>query len=79
VGISVNAGYRPFLGVLLQGERPGSHTILVACVAITNILLNAVLIPHFGIYGAAAATSVAYIVEAVVLIVFARRMLGVRL
>lgn len=78
-GIFLNSGYRPFLGVLLQGGRPGMYTVLIAAVVGGNIVLNAVFIPLLHMSGAALATSAAYVLEAVLVVVFARRCFGLRL
>jgi O-antigen/teichoic acid export membrane protein len=45
--------------------------------AVTNIGLNALLIPPFGLNGAAAATAIAMTAMNVCLVVFARRRAGV--
>jgi len=78
-GVVVNAFYRPFLGLLLQGGRPGAHTLLVGGTVLANVVLNAALIPSFGPLGAAAATAAALVAEGLLLKGFARRLLGVRL
>lgn len=79
VGVFVNAGYRPFLGILLQGGRPGTHTVLITILVTGNAVLNAVLIPWLQIYGAAIATGLVYVLEAVLIVVFAWRVFGIRL
>ncbi len=78
-GIVLNSGFRPFLGILLQGGRPGMHTLLVLLVVGANILLNAMLIPVLGIIGAATATALVYVLEAFLIVAFARRLFGVKL
>lgn len=62
-----------------QAQRPGVHTGYMATVLATNILLNAILIPLHGLAGAALATGGALVVSAFLLVVLARRLLGVRL
>jgi O-antigen/teichoic acid export membrane protein len=79
VGIWVNAGYRPFLGILLQGGRPGTHTILIVILVGSNAVLNAALIPLLEAYGAAIATGLVYALEAVLIAGFARRVFNIRL
>jgi len=79
VGIWANAGYRPFLGILLQGGRPGTHTILIVILVGGNALLNATLIPLLEMYGAAIATGLVYLLEAVLIAAFARRAFDIRL
>jgi O-antigen/teichoic acid export membrane protein len=79
VGIMLNAGFRPFYGIILQGGRPGMHTIFIAILVISNAILCLCLIPVFGIYGAALATSSVYVLEAVLISRFARGLFGVKL
>ncbi len=78
-GILLNSGYRPFLGLLLQGGRPGMNTLLIAGVVGGNAVLNAVLIPPLGMHGAAAATAAAYLLEIALLLTLSKRLFGVSL
>lgn len=78
-GIWINSGYRPFLGIFLQGGRPGAYTLIVFTAVAGNVLLNLLLIPPLGIYGAAAATSIMFVGEAVLIVLFARRLFAVAL
>jgi O-antigen/teichoic acid export membrane protein len=78
-GIALNSGYRPFLGILLQGGRPGMNTLLIAGVVGGNALLNLLLIPWLGMYGSALGTALAFVLEAALLILLARRLFDVRL
>lgn len=77
--LAANAAYRPFLGILIQGGRPGVNTVLVAALVMANILLNAVLIPWFGLPGAAVATGMVCVAEAVAIRMLARRLWGITL
>lgn len=79
VSVVVQSGYIPVGGILFQGGRPGAQTWLMACSLGLNALLNIALIPMWGIVGAAVATAVAYVLQAVLLLVFAKRLFGVRL
>jgi len=78
-GIVLASGYRPFIGMLMQGGRPGTHTILIAGSVIGNVILNACLIPVLGIYGAAMATACVYMLEVVALVVVVRKLFGIKL
>ena len=78
-GIVANSGYRPFLGILPQGGRPGTQTVLVAALVGSNVVLNAILIPVIGIYGAAIATAFVYVLEALLIVLFARKLFDVAL
>ena len=79
VGVVGNAGYRPIRGILLQGGRPGTHTTLVLVFVVANVVLNAVLIPLFGIFGAAVATASVFLAEAFAIAACARLLFGIRL
>ena len=79
LGMAMRSGYRAFGGVLLQGGRPGTQTLFVLGVVIGNIVLNALLIPIWGIYGSAIATSIVFMIEAYMIRYFARRLFGLRL
>ncbi|MBI5961141.1 MAG: oligosaccharide flippase family protein [Chloroflexi bacterium] len=79
IGVIINAGYRPFTGLLMQGGRPGMHTLFIISLVFTDAALNLIFIPLWGIYGAAFVTMLTYTLEAVGLIVFARKLFGIRL
>lgn len=78
-GILLNSGYRPFLGIFLQGGMPGVYTGLIFIAVGGNVVLNLALIPPMGIYGAAVATATVFVIEAVLIVVFARRLFAVSL
>lgn len=61
MGILISSGYLPFQNILIMFNRPTAQTYVIICVALTNILLNSLLIPIFGIKGAALGTSLATI------------------
>jgi O-antigen/teichoic acid export membrane protein len=79
VGIIINAGYRPFTGILMQGGRPGVNTLLIGGLVLGDALLNLYFIPAFEIYGAALVTSLTYTMEAILLIILSRKLFNVRL
>lgn len=78
-GIVLASGYRPFIGTLMQGGRPGTYTMLIAGSVIGNVILNVCLIPVLGIYGAATATACIYVLEVVVLVVIVRNLFHIHL
>jgi O-antigen/teichoic acid export membrane protein len=77
--VVIQSGYLPIGGILFQGGRPGAQTWLMVCSLGANVLLNLALIPMWGIIGAAVATAIAYLLQVVLLLVFAKRLFGVRL
>ncbi len=77
VGSVIYGGYAPFSGILVQSGYPGIHTTLMMATLVTNATLNALLIPWYGLEGAATATSVAFILFCVYLSFLSRRMTGI--
>jgi len=78
-GIAISSGYLPFRMILLQTGYPGMHTLFVSSIAVTNVMLNAVLIPFLGMYGAAFATALSLSLSVVYLMVLVRRCAGMSL
>ncbi|GAB4500243.1 MAG: lipopolysaccharide biosynthesis protein [Anaerolineales bacterium] len=72
IGVVINSGYRPFIGLLLQGSKPVLHSLIMSILVINNILLNIVLIPMFGVYGSALATSSTFVLEAFLIYYFSK-------
>ncbi|MBJ9976475.1 oligosaccharide flippase family protein [Pseudomonas sp. S75] len=64
---------------LLGKHRPGAVSLMMAVGAVGNLLLNVLLIPQWGIVGAAAASSIAYLSVTVAMLVLYCRLSGVRL
>jgi O-antigen/teichoic acid export membrane protein len=54
---------------LLGKNRPGSVSLLMGFGALLNLALNLVLIPAYGIVGAAAASSIAYLAVTIAMLV----------
>lgn len=77
-GLALVSPWQPFNQVLLMGSRPGWHTIYVALVVAANVAGNLLLIPHFGLVGASAATAATLALSAVLLMRMSRGLLGVR-
>jgi O-antigen/teichoic acid export membrane protein len=78
-GILLNSGYRPFLGIVLQGGRPEVHTLLSLGLIAANLCLNRLMIPMLGIYGSALSTAICLVLETVFIVHFARRLFSIRL
>ena len=62
---------------LLGKNRPGTVSLLMGAGATLNLLLNVLLIPTWGIVGAAAASSIAYLAVTVAMLVLYCRLSGV--
>lgn len=72
-GIVLSAGYLPLEMFLVQAGKPTQQTYLKGLILSSNILLNAILIPLFGLVGAAVATAVAFVLSVVYLKLFVSR------
>lgn len=79
LGIMLSAGYLPFSMLLNQAGFPGRYTLTVLFHVLANIVFNALLIPFLGMYGAAIATALSFILLVVVFKVFVRKTLKIRI
>jgi O-antigen/teichoic acid export membrane protein len=79
LGIVLASGYIPFGQTLLMGGRPGWHTGLMAATVASNVIGNSILIPIYGLNGAAAATAIATVLSVFVLKALVKWRLGFRL
>lgn len=78
-GILLCAGYLPVDMILIQTGHPGWHTIFRTIAMLSNILLNLLLIPRFGLLGAAVATALSYVLSVLALRAICNRVLAERL
>jgi O-antigen/teichoic acid export membrane protein len=76
-GLALASPYLPFLQVLLMANRPAWHTVFVVTVVGVNFVADLILIPAFGLTGAAIATALAVVTSAVLVRVLARRVVRV--
>ena len=60
-GSMISAGYLPFQMILNQIGHPGHQTLFLFFFFITNVILNIIMIPILGMYGAAVATALSFI------------------
>lgn len=78
IGAAAMGAYWPFFGLLSQSGHPREQSFLVLLGLTVNLILNFLLVPFFGLMGAAVATAAAYVLQAI----FYRRMtwklLGIR-
>ena len=76
VGVVIASGYLPFNMFFIQVGMPGRQTLYQVSVLMTAIVLNAVLIPLYGLVGAAVATAITFILAVVYLKTAVKRLLG---
>jgi O-antigen/teichoic acid export membrane protein len=77
-GIVINTGFRPFQGIFLLTGRPGLHSLFFLIVVLSNALLNVLFIQRMGTMGAAVATSLAYVIESLLILYGIRKILVVK-
>lgn len=76
-GILLSAGYLPFQMIFNQIGQPGYQTLFLVMLFLTNVILNLLLIPFFGMYGSALATALALIFQIVYLKRLASSQIGI--
>lgn len=64
-GLMIYSLMIPLNSIILQGGRPGRQSLIMMFNVMVNVVLNLVLIPPFGLYGAAVATAIAFIVSTI--------------
>lgn len=72
IGLALASPYLPFTQLLLMADLPGWHTMYMVVVVATNFIVDRLLIAHYGLSGAAAATSIAVITSALLIRTLAR-------
>ncbi|MBN1299694.1 MAG: oligosaccharide flippase family protein [Melioribacteraceae bacterium] len=78
-GSLVSVGYQPFIMVLNQAGKPFQQSIIYFLVFIFNVIMNAVLIPWLSYIGAAIATSLSFILIVILLKIYCRRFLLIKI
>lgn len=78
-GVFVKSGYAAFWDLPTQAGHPGYQTLLICFTAASNVLLNYILIPHVGLYGAAVATSASFILSIFFLKSITKKLLGIKI
>ena len=78
-GSLISSGYIPFQMILNQTGYPGYQTLFMVLLFSTNFILNILLIPVYGIYGAAAATSFSMVSSVIFLKLITSRIIGIKI
>jgi O-antigen/teichoic acid export membrane protein len=73
LGLTLSSGYSPFKMLLNQTGYPAQQSFLIAAIVLSNVILNSLLIPLMGMYGAAAGTATMFVLSALYLKLMARR------
>jgi O-antigen/teichoic acid export membrane protein len=77
IGVTVASGYVPFGLLLAHGGQPLAQTGLVAGLVALNLIGNLLLIPTFGLLGAATATALTNVASVPLLRWVGRRRLAI--
>ncbi|HTL38752.1 MAG TPA: polysaccharide biosynthesis C-terminal domain-containing protein [Kofleriaceae bacterium] len=78
-GLALASPYLAFNQILLMAGRPGWYTLFISLVVGINFVANVLLIPHFGLLGAALANATAAVASALLTRRFARGRIGVKI
>jgi len=76
---ALQGGYITVSGMLSQSGHPIAHSSYLLLVSITNIIFNLILIPRFGISGAAIATGVSFFASVIYLKLMVRKLIGIKI
>ncbi len=72
-GVIIKSGYAVFWELPVQSGHPGYQTILIAAVALSNVVMNSIMIPIWGMNGAAIATALSFILGVLYLKIIVRK------
>jgi len=73
----ISVGYKPFLMILNQTGYPGHQSVLMFLMFGMNVLLNFILIPFFGMIGAAIGTAVSVVSAVFFLKLMVKKTIGI--
>jgi O-antigen/teichoic acid export membrane protein len=79
LGVMISSGYIPLQMILTQTGSPGYQTTFQLYIFLTNLFLNIILIPLFGMVGAAVATAIATVSQIVHLKRMTYKTLGIKI
>jgi O-antigen/teichoic acid export membrane protein len=63
IGALMSIGYLPLLTIFNQTGHPASQTILIFVIFMTNLILNFLLVPFYGLMGSAIATGLTFALQ----------------
>lgn len=76
IGLLARSFAGPLQGFMIATGQQNTAALAMGSVVIVNIVFNLLLIPKFGLLGAAGATAISFLVESVLLYAIARRTLN---
>ena len=78
-GIILSSGYIPFFNLLSMSNKPAWHNLFMTFFVSSNILLNYLFIPIYGIYGAAIATTISILFSTLLIKVFTKKIIKIKI
>ena len=78
VGAILGGGYLPLLMIFNQTGYPASQTLLIFLIFLTNLILNILLVPPFGMIGSAVGTGLTFALQIVFMRWLTYRVIGIR-
>lgn len=79
IGVFISGRISPFFWILVQGGRPEVYSFITFITVALNIVTNYFLIQLFGIFGAALATALVFMIQAYLIKFFAWKLLKVKM
>lgn len=67
IGVCAYAFFAPFENIFLSAGRPDLQSLFMVIITASNVALNFILIPQYGLSGAAAATTITFFVSSLAL------------
>jgi O-antigen/teichoic acid export membrane protein len=78
-GIMLAGGYQPFQMIFNQVGQPSHQTLFILTFFLTNVLLNLLFIPFWGMFGSAFAIAITYLLQIIYIKKFSTRWIGIRI
>ena len=78
IGITIASGYIPFYNIFSMSDMPRLQSIFMLLIFLTNVILNSIFIPIFGLYGAALGTGISFIVSVYYFKYFSKNYIGLK-
>lgn len=79
LGIALASPYLPFIQLLLMADKPGWHTVYVIGIVGVTAIGTVILIPPWGLIGAATSAAASLVASAILLRTIVRARVGIRL
>ena len=79
LGITIASGYIPFFNIFSMSNMPRLQSIFMLSIFLTNVILNSIFIPIFGLYGAALGTGASFLASIYYFKYFSRKFIGLKI